>query len=321
MAITSYGYPGTVNARALSLWLPMVAAAQYSVGGPGDLRVVARAGADRGITIKAGTISGDGIMDVVDADITNLALPAVAGASTVSQWFMVVARRTWGSTNATTFAIKNGTSARQLPARANEKGVQTEQPIALCRVVGGSATITEFVDLRVWGRNGGLFAFDDLARDYLTEVGTSINVGAFRWESYLDNDLNVKWRKSSMGGAIGYARSGPFREPTVTNPLISEITIPYPGFNYHIQAQATVEFGGGGVGTRWNVGLFINGSVVDQSRGDVTAPWAQVKGNSWGGPATGPSKVTLSASRMAGNGAFGVSQYNQFFFALIVPAL
>lgn len=318
MAITSYGYPGAVNAAALSLWLPMVSAAQYSVAGPGDWRVSSRTGADRGITITKGTGAGDGIMDVVDADITDLALPAVAGSASVSQWFMVVARRNW-TTNATTFAIKNGTASRALPSRSNTKGSLTEQPLALCRVQGGSATIAEFVDLRVWGRNGGLFAMDDLVRSYLTDIGTSVNVGPYRWERYLDSELAPKWRKTTTGGAIGYSNRT-FREPTVENGVICSISIPDPGFPYHIFAQATAEAGGGGPGTRWNVDLLINGAAVDDSRGDTQAPWFQVKGNSWA-PANGPSTVTLAAWRMFGNGAFGLSQFNRFFSALIVPAL
>lgn len=318
MAITSFGYPGTIDAKTQAVWLPMVSAAQYSVAGAGDLRVSARTGADRGLTVAAGTAAGDGVMDIFTTPDTSLALPSVSG-SNVSRWFMVVLRRNW-NTNTTTLAIISGSATRELPARQNTPGGISDQPLALCRVESGKTTVAEFVDLRTWGRSGGMFALDDLVKGFLTEIGTTLRIGSTVWERTLDTQLAPVWRRSTPGGAIGYSLHGQFREPTADDPYIKRFTIPDPGFPYVVQANATVEGGGGGSGTRWDTILTLNGSWMDAARGDAVAPWWQMSGNS-SGVATGALEVGILAIRQYGNGPFGLSAYNQLLSALIMPAL
>lgn len=318
MAINSFGYPGTIDAKTQAVWLPMVSAAQYSVAGAGDLRVSARTGADRGLTVAAGTAAGDGVMDIFTTPDTSLVLPSVAGTN-VSRWFMVVLRRNW-NTNTTTLAIINGSATRELPTRLNTPGSQSDQPLALCRVEAGKTTVAEFVDLRTWGRSGGMVALDELVKGFLTEIGTTLRIGTTVWERTLDSQLAPVWRRSTPGGAIGYNLNGGFREPTPENGTIKKFTIPDPGFPYVIQANATVEAGGGGSGTRWDTAITANGGWLDAARGDAVSPWFQMSGVS-SGAATGPVEVAIVAWRQFGSGAFGLSQYNQIFTVLILPAL
>lgn len=318
MAITSFGYPGTIDAKTQAVWLPMVSAAQYSVAGPGDLRVTARTGADRGLTVAAGTAAGDGVMDIFSTPDNSLALPSVAGTN-VSRWFMVVLRRNW-NTNLSALAIIAGSATRELPARQNTPGGISDQPLALCRVESGKTTVAEFVDLRTWGRSGGMFALDELVKGFLTEVGTTLRIGSTVWERTLDSQLAPVWRRSTPGGAIGYNLNGGFREPTTADQRIKKFTIPDPGFPYVIQANATVEAGGGGPGTRWDTALTANGGWMDAARGDAVSPWFQMSGVT-AGAATGPVEVAIVGWRQFGNGAFGLSSYNQIFTVLIVPAL
>ena len=69
MADQHIGYPGSVNAAQLADWMPNVAAAQYSVAGTNDAKAIIGAGT-RAVTIKAGTVIGDGILDVFENDTT-----------------------------------------------------------------------------------------------------------------------------------------------------------------------------------------------------------------------------------------------------------
>lgn len=318
MAITSFGYPGTIDAKTQAVWLPMVSAAQYSVADAGDLRVTARTAVDRGISVAAGTAAGDGVMDVLSTAEASV-IPSVTGTN-VSRWFMVVLRRNW-TTNSSSIVVLAGSATKALPARQNAPGTMSDQPLALVRVEAGKTTIAEIVDLRAWGRSGGMFALDDLVRSYLTDIGTTIRIGTSIWERTLNASLAPVWIRSAGGGAMAYSFSSGFKEPTTTSPYIRRVTLPDPGFPYHIQAHATVEAAGGGPGTRWNVDLLANGVALDSSRGDVTAPWFQMSGNSYGTAKTGMADVGISAIRLYGTGAFGISTLNQIFHVMLIPAL
>ncbi|SEE26936.1 hypothetical protein SAMN04489740_1007 [Arthrobacter alpinus] len=174
---TSYGYPGSINAAALATWLPAAAAARFSVAGVDDWRVTTQGGLDRGIRINAGTGTGDGIMDVT-AEYETMALPLVESGS---QWFLVVRRRNWSVPATTVPMIIAGTSAKAIPARSNTPGVESDQPLALCRVQAGQTVVQEIIDLRCWAGNGGVVIADILARDYLARPGADVLLGSTTW--------------------------------------------------------------------------------------------------------------------------------------------
>jgi len=177
MADQHIGYPGTVGASQLANWMPNVAAAQYSVDGPLDCKVTTNTVGDRGVTVAAGTIVGDGILDVFEGG-NNLNFGAVASGP--DRWDMVVLRRTWSSTpgaSTSIFTIIPGGPNRSLPARNNNKGVIADQPVALCRIKAGQSQVQEVVDLRCWAHNGGVYAMDELVMNYLDQPGTHLTVG------------------------------------------------------------------------------------------------------------------------------------------------
>ena len=130
MADQHIGYPGTVNSAQLANWMPNVAAAQYSVEGLTHAQVVTNAIGSRGVTVKAGTVIGDGIMDVFEND-TNLNLGSVASGSP-DRWDMIVLRRTWSATvgaSTSIYTVIPGGPNKSLPSRNNNKGVLSDQPI------------------------------------------------------------------------------------------------------------------------------------------------------------------------------------------------
>lgn len=174
---TSYGYPGSINAAALAVWLPAAAAARFSVAGAEDWRVTVQGGLDRGIRINAGTGCGDGIMDVT-AEYETRALPLVESGS---QWFLVARRRNWAVPATTVPVVIAGTATKALPARSDTAGVESDQPLALCRVQAGQTVVQEIVDLRCWAGNGGVVIADILARDYLARPGADVLHGSTSW--------------------------------------------------------------------------------------------------------------------------------------------
>lgn len=188
MADTSYGYPGSVNAAALATWLPNVAAAQYCVDGADSARVTKNTIGDRGLTVSAGELIGDGIYDIFNSG-TNLNLASVSSGS---RWDMIVLRRTWSS-KTSIFTVIQGSATKGLPARNNNKGVITDQPIALCRVQAGASDVKEIVDLRVWAHNGGAYAQDELVKNYLDEPGTHLAIGNKAWVRTVGTDNSTGW--------------------------------------------------------------------------------------------------------------------------------
>ena len=206
MADQHIGYPGSVNSSQLAAWLPNAGTAQYHVENLYDGQVVANGVGDRGFTVKKGTIIGDGIMDVFEND-QNMNFASVASGAP-DRWDMVVLRRTWNATpgaSTSVYTIIQGGPNRTLPARSNNKGVVTDQPMALARLKAGSNVVQEIVDLRTWAHNGGLIAVDGLVRNYLTELGTEVCIGTERWIYTMvksGNDLTPYWHRISEEGTI-----------------------------------------------------------------------------------------------------------------------
>lgn len=211
----SYGYPGSVNAAALATWLPAAAAARFSVVGDEDWKVSTLGGLDRGLRINAGTGCGDGIMDVT-AEYETLSLPLVGSGS---QWFMVVRRRNWATPATTALAVIPGTSEKKLPARSDAPGVESDQPLALCRVQAGQTVVQEIIDLRCWAGNGGVVAADVLALDYLARPGADVLIGSTTWRYRIGDNGAWGWTSNqaqtlSPLQVPGYTVSGPI---TVTS--------------------------------------------------------------------------------------------------------
>ena len=316
--INTAGFKGSVNDVRWARLIPRAGSAPYGVVKVGDCKVTAAAG-DRAVSVAGtgtdGGCWGWGVFCEFNAS-TTLTLTA---PTTGSRWDLIALRRDWNTRTVTPIVIP-GSASRDIPgARKQGPGVLDDQPLALVRVTAGSSAVAEIVDLRCWAGQT-IVAADTLALNFLDYLGTSVRVGAVTYDRVLDAKGAEVWARTTAGGAIGYVRQSGFREPPGNGGNICEIAIPDPGFPYHIHADATVEAGGGGSGTRWNLTLVINGAGVSAARGDAVAPWFQMSGGSWA-PANSSSVVAINASRMFGSGPLGVSSFNQYFSVQIYPAL
>lgn len=196
MAITSIGYDGSVNEAQWAKMIPSVGSSQYGVVAAGDWKVTPHSTMDRGVNIAIGSGWGHGVLDTSDATVS------LQGAlvSSGDRWDMVVMRRNWaGVGGVSTFVLVQGTAVKQLPSRNNTPGTLDDQPLALVRFTAGQTAAQEIIDLRCWGRNGGLAARDELALTYLKEPGASITVGDEVWNCIVDGNGNVSWSSFVMG--------------------------------------------------------------------------------------------------------------------------
>lgn len=171
MAITtSRGYPGLVTASDYAI-LSRHQGQSYAVL-KHDHLVVSKGTGDRGVKISGGTGLGHGVMDVNVGDVN---LNATVMNSAGSRWDTVALERDW-VTKTSSFVILTGNSTKAVSAaRLRNAGTgKDHQPLWLIRVENGKTDIQDFVDIRVWQQDGGLYAADPIARDYMDELGTDM---------------------------------------------------------------------------------------------------------------------------------------------------
>lgn len=214
MAIISVGYDGVINETQWADMIKKVGSCDYGVVDVNDWNVSIVTGADRTVSIAAGKGWGHGIFDEITANIT-IQLDTISSGS---RWDLIVMRRNWtGAGGLSTIEKVNGSAAKEIPAtRAVGPGVIDEQPLALVQVTAGQTQPTAIVDLRCWGSNGGLFAKDDLAKNYLNKVGAELRIGQIVWRYVLGaNDIPV-WEAELSPGVYapltptGYSLQGGF---------------------------------------------------------------------------------------------------------------
>ena len=200
MAITSVGYAGTINAPDWARLAPFALGMQYGVKDFAAWRPTVGGAGDRAVTIAAGVGWGHGVMDTSDAPVT-LNLPSVTSGA---RWDLIVARRVWG-TKVTSIQRVAGAAVKQIPTRLHTPGTEDEQPIALVRVVAGSATVAELIDLRCVPGDSGLIAFNELALQYLTRPATRVRISGFDWVRDIDATGNPVWVQPGMDAHAGKA--------------------------------------------------------------------------------------------------------------------
>lgn len=236
MAIISSGYEGTVNEAQWSDLLAYAGGRQYAVADAASWAVSVGA-ADREVRIAVGRGFGYGVRDLSDT-VVPLIIPA---ATSGSRYDLIVAHRDWQA-NTTTFTRIAGTSARELPARAQTPGTVDDQPVALVRVTAGQSQVTEIVDLRVWGGDGGAYARDELVLQYVNRLGTNILINGVEWTRVLNSLGAPVWRRSILrqAGFVEGATGGGVVGPGATSFLVN-FTIPVAipvGALFHAHADA-----------------------------------------------------------------------------------
>lgn len=198
MALTSVYYDGPVTetTRAQNL----AGAPEYGVYGPEDFKVTAHPSIPYAVLVKAGRAHGHGVTDTADIDQPVQCATLASGI----RWDLVVVRRNWQPAlggPSTLEVIQAGTTAAIPAGRKVGPGVEDDQPLFLVKWEGGTSAPVEFIDLRVWTGNGGLYAKTDIVRTYLNKVGTSVNINGNRWTyQLLANDM-PGWVNESGSGA------------------------------------------------------------------------------------------------------------------------
>lgn len=192
MVIKSVGYAGTVTDADWRNLATKAVSNLYGVEDVASWRVTVAPG-DRTVQVAAGGAYGLGVFDTNDAPVP-VQLGTVAAGS---RWDLIAAHRDWALGKTTIVAIP-GSSARQIPARAFGFGGVNDQPLALVRLDAGKTAPQEIIDLRCIVGDGGMIAFDDLARQYLDRVGTSVRIRDVLWSRVLDSLGSPAWVSSNQ---------------------------------------------------------------------------------------------------------------------------
>ena len=199
MALTSTFYDGVVTEsdRAKDL----AGSPEYGVDGPEDFKVTAHPSIPYAVLVKAGRAHGHGVTDTAAED-------QVVQCDTIAsgiRWDLIVVRRNWQPElggPSTLEVIQAGTDPQIPEGRIVGPGVEDDQPIFLVKWQGGVSAPVQFIDLRVWAGNGGLYAKEDLVRSYMASVGTEININGTVWSYQLGTNDLPAWVKVGEIGKI-----------------------------------------------------------------------------------------------------------------------
>lgn len=191
MTIASVGYGGDVD---YSDWATLMSRqfSPYGVAGAEDFQVSAGPG-DREVLILPGAAGGHGILDVSNGIESVLAAPVASG----SRWDTLVLRRDWESEQTTPVLIQGGPEKAIAAGRLTGPGVRDDQPIALCRFSAAQTVMQESGDLRVWQGAGGAFARSSGVLDYLTDIGTQVQIGGVTWARVLNAAGAPVWARGA----------------------------------------------------------------------------------------------------------------------------
>lgn len=208
MAFDSIGYDGTVNEVQWGKLIAYTASSEYGVNYPTSFEATTVAGQSLMVKLSAGTAWTAGVVDSESAETTVELEPVLSG----SRWDLIVIRRNWTPPGgATSIAVVKGNSARALPSRETARGVLEDQPLWLVRVDAGNSLPSAYVDLRVFARNGGCTANEDLVRSYMNSLGTMIEIRGKLWIRTAGSDGLPEWTVLSDSTDTGWvfgARSG-----------------------------------------------------------------------------------------------------------------
>ena len=174
MAITSYGYDGSIGESVWARMAPRVGT-PYWVTDPTHLAMTKNTSVDRGVDISPGEFGGAGVFDTSNEKVTLRFDPVSSGW----RYDLIVARRNWqGVGGKTEFKVVKGGSVRRIPAFHRNPGVLDDQLLALIPIQAGRAQVDGIIDLRGFAMNSAAIVRDPLALEgYNNWPGMVVHVG------------------------------------------------------------------------------------------------------------------------------------------------
>lgn len=175
-----------------------IGSARYGVFKADHWKVSIVAGATRTVSIAPGVGHGCGVTDETFENETLQFPPSASG----TRWDTVAVRRDWNPTaGESKFVIIPGGSTKAVSgARLSGPGNIDEQPIALVPIIENQTQPGEIVDIRCWASNGGVYAKDVLACQYLGQLGAMVTVGYDQYQYILGDNDSPAWVK--VGGVM-----------------------------------------------------------------------------------------------------------------------
>lgn len=205
--MASFGYGGDIGAGQ---WVTeqRIIGARYALLGPGHLRLGVTT---TGITLAAGAAGGGGVYD----EWTTLQNVALSKPASGTSWWLICIRRNWtsGTTSLVAIPAGTGTAAPTLPTRNTDMGTVDDQPLWLVPWASTNSTPTlgNAIDLRLIGRGPSNYvAFDDRVREYFSEAGATLRIGAIDWICAIGSGDVLTWVQSGVLGSTGTTTTGTF---------------------------------------------------------------------------------------------------------------
>lgn len=264
MAVTSYGYAGTIMPGEPWAAIQRVLGRAYYVADSVSVLVTAYGAGLRQVQIAPGPFGGHGVYDE-NSDAALVQLPEVASGV---EYFLIVVRRNWTTPETTFGYVSAGTDPSTLPARQTQPGILDEQPLALVSLAAGAATPVVVADLRVWGLDL-LQAVDKRVLQYRNEPGTQIKIGTSVWTRTSTSGSDTWAEDPGPYGAIslpsltGTSALVPASGWDINSPLTCELIPDGNQVDLHFEVRRTGS----------QVQSYSTGNFADTLVGTVPAPY------------------------------------------------
>lgn len=271
--VTSYGYSpgggdGSIDATHWAQIQEELGEA-YGVSGAADWKVTTVSGVDRTVRVAAGSGFGRGVYDVVAGDTApTVQLDVVSSGS---RFDLVVARRTWGVTPATTFTKVPGTGSQSIPSgRLTGPGIVDDQPLALVQVTAGSSNAVVVKDLRTWASK--VITAADLMALVDAKYGDEAVVGDTRYRYVLDASGSLRWTPVPAPLGQSWQAERAATDAFGAGVFASMVSLSLPGDAPAGRYLVTADLAVSGTPTQGNLRVTVGSTIVSgDSRTDVTA--------------------------------------------------
>lgn len=207
----SWGYPGNLTADSGKWSWGQIGLGHYRwVRNAASLLATPVQAGTRQVSLAPGRFGGAGVQDVLSAPHV-VTLPAV---STGTQWFLIVARRTFGATKQTTFEVIPGpvqaSQPTSAPAFVESRGSVEDQPLWLVPLSAGQTVPGPPVDLRLIGTGAmGVYqANSELVLTITGWEGMEVVIGTDRWRRGSNAAGSSVWDKVSQGSDVELSSYG-----------------------------------------------------------------------------------------------------------------
>lgn len=148
MAITAYGFDGSMSEAAWAALATMAGSVYPTVSAHSAYTVSVGGGGDRAVTVGTGRSFAHGILSINDAPVVMNATVVTVGTV---RYDTVALRINWTSNTVQVVVVSGGTTSGLAAGLNSSPGTIFDHPLSIIQISSSSLTIQSVLDVRNWG--------------------------------------------------------------------------------------------------------------------------------------------------------------------------